>query len=101
MAGSFVVNLGDIVPRWTNGLYQSTLHRVIDNPGRERYSIAYFFDGRGDYVLECVPTCIQPGEVPKFAPLTVNAASCRDVPDDARGIGGGARRLLRCRFRAI
>jgi isopenicillin N synthase-like dioxygenase len=72
VAGSFIVNLGDLVPRWTNGLYRSTMHRVINTSGRERYSIAYFFDGRGDYVSECVPTCIQPGEVPKFAPLTVN-----------------------------
>jgi len=43
--GSLVVNIGDILARWTNDVFNSTPHRVINNSTtRERYSIAMFFD---------------------------------------------------------
>ena len=42
--GTLVVNVGDLLGRWTNDRYASTPHRVVNRSGRERFSIATFYD---------------------------------------------------------
>lgn len=60
--------------RWTNEMYKSNVHRVINKSGKERYSIPIFISGNPDYMVECIPVCKGPGEPAKFPPVTVQEA---------------------------
>jgi isopenicillin N synthase-like dioxygenase len=68
--GTFVCNIGDCLMRWTNDVYVSNAHRVVNRSGRERFSIAYFGDPNADALVACLPTVLAPGEQPKYAPIT-------------------------------
>lgn len=71
LAGSIVINTGDLMERWTNGHFRSTLHRVRPIMGdRDRYSIALFVDPDSAVQVECIPSCIEPGMPPRYPAIT-------------------------------
>jgi isopenicillin N synthase-like dioxygenase len=65
--GSFVLNVADMLARWTNDRFVSTPHRVINKKPGDRYSLPYFFDTDMNATIECLPTCAGPGNPPKYA----------------------------------
>lgn len=67
--GTFVVNLGDMFKVWTNDVYVSNLHRVVNRLGRERYSIPTFFNLDYDAPVHCLPTCQSPENPPRYQPI--------------------------------
>lgn len=52
LPGTLVCNIGDLLARWSNDRFASTLHRVINRSGRARYSIPVFFDPHTDTVVD-------------------------------------------------
>jgi isopenicillin N synthase-like dioxygenase len=70
--GTIVINLGDLMARWTNGLYNSNAHRVMNNGVRrtDRYSIAFFYSPRPTAVIEALPTCVAADRPPQFKTCT-------------------------------
>ncbi len=68
LEGTFVVNIGDMMEAWTNGLFRATLHRVV-NHGHERYSMPYFQATNFDAEVRPVPTVIGKSNPPRYQPI--------------------------------
>jgi isopenicillin N synthase-like dioxygenase len=73
--GTFVVNIGDLMMRWTNDRWISTLHRVINPPRDEmldtgRISLVFFHQPNYDALIECLPGCTGRGNPAKYPPVT-------------------------------
>jgi isopenicillin N synthase-like dioxygenase len=72
--GGFVINVGDLMSRWTNGRWRSTLHRVV-NPDRaltgstQRLSMVTFFSPNEESEIACLPSCATSTNPAQWAPV--------------------------------
>jgi isopenicillin N synthase-like dioxygenase len=93
---SFCINLGDLMRRWTNEKWCSTLHRVINPPASEakawgrRLSLAFFHNLNKDAVVEAIPACVSETEPRLYDPIVAgeflmlkHLASQGKAPKDA------------------
>ena len=71
--GAMVVNLGDLMQRWSNDRWRSTMHHVVVPPGRHgqrRLTMPFFHNANWDARIECVTSA---GEIPKHASVSAGA----------------------------
>lgn len=72
---SFVVNIGDMLMRWSNDRWLSTMHRVVNPPRTHarqsrRLSAVFFHQPNYDAVVHCLPHCSGPDRPPKYDPIS-------------------------------
>ncbi|CAE7209206.1 unnamed protein product [Rhizoctonia solani] len=67
--GTFIINIGDQLSRWTNDIFKSTVHRVINKSGVQRYSIPLFFSIDHDVKVEVLPSCISDNRPARYEPI--------------------------------
>lgn len=67
--GTYVINIGDMMMRWTNGRFVSTLHRVVNRATTARYSMPYFANPDYDSIIAPIPALIEPGTNAAYPPL--------------------------------
>ncbi|KAL4759069.1 isopenicillin N synthase family dioxygenase [Aspergillus foveolatus] len=78
---SIIMNIGDLLQRWSNDRLRSTNHRVslpklldrIEGPdrmARERFSIPYFMSPDDEVLVECIPSCMNDETPAKYEPIT-------------------------------
>lgn len=65
---TLIINVGDLLERWSNGHYRSTPHRVVNASGRERLSLVVAYDPAYDTPIDA-SVALEPGEALKSDPI--------------------------------
>ncbi len=78
MEDAFIINIGDLLMRWTNDRWVSTIHRVVNPPEAvrhdvDRMSIAFFFLPNHDVEVQCLESCSDSNNAPRYPTVTAGA----------------------------
>jgi isopenicillin N synthase-like dioxygenase len=77
--GALLINIGDCMERWTNDQFRSTVHRVINQTGRERYSLAFFYGANYHTTIECLPGCSGEQRPARYPPVKAGEWTIRNI----------------------
>ncbi|MBV9018786.1 MAG: isopenicillin N synthase family oxygenase [Alphaproteobacteria bacterium] len=75
--GTFVVNTGAMLARYSNDRFRATPHRVINRNDTSRYAIPFFLGPNHDSIVDCVPTSVGPDNPARYEPTTYGAFTQR------------------------
>ena len=80
LPGTFIINIGDMMMRWTNDRWVSNWHRVVNPPmvnGRSerRLSLVFFAAANHDTIVECLPNCSDAEHPPLYEPINAGEYS--------------------------
>lgn len=67
--GTFVVNTGEMLGRYSNDRFAPTPHRVLNTNRAVRYAIPFFYNPANDAVIRVVPSCVSAENPPRYEPL--------------------------------
>ncbi len=67
--GAYVINIGNVMMKWTNGRFVSTPHRVVNRALKPRYSIPFFANPDYDVTIAPIASILREGETPQFEPF--------------------------------
>ena len=80
-AGSLIVNLGDMLARWTNDRYVSTPHQVTAPASDHRYSVPFFVNPDPATTVACLPSCVTVDRPCRYAPVTAREFLAQRIVD--------------------
>jgi isopenicillin N synthase-like dioxygenase len=94
--GGFVINVGDLMSRWTNSRWRSTLHRVVNPPrdvaaGSRRLSMVMFTAPDDEAEIACLPSCCDAAHPARYEPVRAGLYVQRKIEASMLEVGAASR----------